>query len=88
MIAGYIDRIEEDVAVILLNDGDYQLNFPAELLPEDMGEGDYINLSLSQDEEKKQAVLAEALSLIFPNLSSIWSMRCTSCGNVITFSVS
>ena len=64
MIAGYIDRIEEDVAVIILNDGDYQLNFPAELLPEDMGEGDYINLSLSQDEEKKQAVLAEALSLM------------------------
>ena len=64
MIEGYIDRIEEDVAVILLNDGDYQLNFPAELLPEDMGEGDYINLSLSQDEEKKQAVLAEALSLM------------------------
>ncbi|MGM9581436.1 MAG: DUF3006 domain-containing protein [Anaerovibrio sp.] len=64
MIAGYIDRIEEDVAVILLNDGDYQLNFPAELLPEDMGEGDYISLSLSQDEEKKQAVLAEALSLM------------------------
>lgn len=64
MIAGYIDRIEEDVAVILLNDGDYQLNFPAELLPEDMGEGDYINLSLSRDEEKKQAVLAEALSLM------------------------
>ena len=64
MIAGYIDRIEEDVAVILLQDGDYQLNFPAELLPEDMGEGDYINLSLSQDEEKKRAVLAEALSLM------------------------
>lgn len=64
MIAGYIDRIEEDVAVIILNDGDYQLNFPAELLPEDMGEGDYISLSLSQDEEKKQAVLAEALSLM------------------------
>ena len=64
MIAGYIDRIEEDVAVILLNDGDYQLNFPAELLPEDMGEGDYINLRLSRDEEKKQAVLAEALSLM------------------------
>ena len=58
------EEIEEDVAVILLNDGDYQLNFPAELLPEDMGEGDYINLSLSQDEEKKQAVLAEALSLM------------------------
>ena len=64
MIAGYIDRIEEDVAVILLDDGDYQLNFPAELLPEDMGEGDYIRLSLSQDEDKKRAMLAEALSLM------------------------
>lgn len=64
MIAGYIDRIEEDVAVILLQDGDYQLNFPAELLPEDMGEGDYIRLSIGQDEAKKQAMLAEALSLM------------------------
>ena len=34
MISGYIDRIEEGIAVILLNDGDYQLNYPAELLPE------------------------------------------------------
>ena len=64
MIAGYIDRIEEDVAVILLQDGDYQLNFPAELLPEDMGEGDYIRLSIIQDEAKKRAMLAEALSLM------------------------
>ena len=64
MIAGYIDRFEEDVAVILLIDGDYQLKIPAERLPEDMGEGDYINMSLSQDEQKKQAVLAEALSLM------------------------
>lgn len=63
-IAGYIDRIEENVAVILLQDGDYQLNFPAELLPEEMGEGDYINIALQQDEEKKQAMLAEALSLM------------------------
>lgn len=63
-ITGYIDRIEENVAVILLQDGDYQLNFPAELLPEEMGEGDYINIALQQDEEKKQAMLAEALSLM------------------------
>ncbi|MGM9539208.1 DUF3006 domain-containing protein [Anaerovibrio sp.] len=64
MIAGYIDRLEEGVAVILLNEGDYQLNFPAELLPENMGEGDYISLSISLDEAKKQAMLAEALSLM------------------------
>ena len=40
MISGYIDRIEEGIAVILLNDGDYQLNYPAELLPENLGEGE------------------------------------------------
>lgn len=64
MISGYIDRIEEGIAVILLNDGDYQLNYPAELLPEDLGEGDYIILSLKKDEEKQEALLREALALM------------------------
>ena len=64
MISGYIDRIEEGIAVILLNDGDYQLNYPAELLPEDLGEGDYIVLSLKKDKEKQEAMLREALALM------------------------
>lgn len=64
MISGYIDRIEEGIAVILLNDGDYQLNYPAELLPKDLGEGDYIILSLNKDEEKQEAMLREALALM------------------------
>lgn len=64
MISGYIDRIEEGIAVILLNDGDYQLNYPAELLSENLGEGDYINLSIEKDEEKQEAMLQEALSLM------------------------
>lgn len=64
MISGYIDRIEEGIAVILLNDGDYKLNYPAELLPENLGEGDYINLSMEKDEEKQEAMLQEALSLM------------------------
>ena len=64
MIAGYIDRIEEGIAVILLNDGDYQLNYPAELLPENLGEGDYINLSIEKDEEKQETMLQEALFLM------------------------
>lgn len=64
MISGYIDRIEEDLAVILLEDGAYQVHFPAELLPADMGEGDYIKLSFAKDEEKQEAMLAEALSLM------------------------
>ena len=65
MLSGYIDRIEEGVAVILLNDGDYQLNYPAELLPENLGEGDYINLSIEKDEEKQETMLQEALSLMY-----------------------
>ena len=64
MISGYIDRIEEGIAVILLNDGDYQLNYPAELLPEGLGEGDYIILSLKKDDEKQEAMLGEALALM------------------------
>ncbi len=64
MISGYIDRIEEGVAVILLQDGDYQLNYPAELLPDNLGEGDYIKLSMEKDEEKQDAMLAEALALM------------------------
>lgn len=64
MISGYIDRIEEGIAVILLNDGDYHLNYPAELLPENLGEGDYINLSIEKDEKKQEAMLQEALSLM------------------------
>lgn len=54
MISGYIDRIEEGVAVILLNDGDYQLNYPAELLPENLGEGDYINLSIEKTRKNRR----------------------------------
>lgn len=64
MISGYIDRIEEGIAVVILNDGDYRLNYPAELLPENLGEGDYINLSIEKDEEKQEAMLQEALSLM------------------------
>ena len=64
MIFGYIDRIEEGTAVILLQDGDYQLNYPAELLPDNMAEGDYIKLSMEKDEQKQDAMLAEALALM------------------------
>lgn len=51
MISGYIDRIEDGVAVILLQDGDYLLNFPAELLPENLGEDDNITLDIQLDTE-------------------------------------
>ncbi len=64
MVSGYIDRIEEGIAVILLQEGDYQLSYPAELLPDGLGEGDYVILSMTKDEEKQDAMLAEALALM------------------------
>lgn len=64
MLEGYIDRIEEGLAVILVQDGDYQLDWPIDLLPEGIGEGDYITLSMAKDVAKTEAALAEALALM------------------------
>lgn len=64
MISGYIDRMEEDVAVILLEDGDYHVNFPRDLLPEGIGEGHYITLTIAKDEAKQDEALAEVLALM------------------------
>ena len=64
MLEAYIDRIEEGLAVVLVQDGAYQLEWPVELLPEGLGEGDYITLSMVKNEAKTQAALEEALSLM------------------------
>ena len=44
--------------------------------------------SVRDSSRRMSASCGDALSFIFPNLSSIVSIRCTSCGNVITSSVS
>ena len=62
MISGYIDRIEEDLAVILTEDEEYQINYPAALLPDKVGEGDYLTIDIFYDEEKTKAAMAEAMS--------------------------
>lgn len=65
MITGYVDRIEEDFAVIMLGeDEDYQIELPSSMLPEDVHEGVYIKLAISLDEEKTKGALAEALELM------------------------
>ena len=64
MISGYIDRIEEDLAVILTEDEEYQINYPAALLPDNVGEGDYITIDIFYDEEKTKAAIAEAMELM------------------------
>ena len=64
MISGYIDRIEENLAVILTEDEEYQINYPAALLPDNVGEGDYITIEIFYDEEKTKAAMAEAMELM------------------------
>ncbi len=65
MITGYIDRIEDDMAVIMLGeDEDYQIEIPSSMLPDNLHEGIYIKLDISYDEEKTKAALAEAMDLM------------------------
>ena len=73
IISVYLDRIEdlEDGtadAVLLLDDGEdeysAQIVLPANLLPDDVSEGDYLNLKISYDEEKTKAALETARQLL------------------------
>jgi len=45
-----IDRIEEDMAILKIND--VTINFPISQLPEDVKEGDVLNLIISKDGEQ------------------------------------
>ncbi len=65
MISAYVDRIEENMAVILLGENeDYQIEIPSNLLPEDLAEGSYINIEISIDKKKTQDALKEAMELM------------------------
>ncbi|WP_294520881.1 DUF3006 domain-containing protein [uncultured Anaerovibrio sp.] len=65
MISAYVDRIEENLAVILLGENeDYQIEIPSNLLPEDLAEGSYINIEISIDKKKTQDALKEAMELM------------------------
>ena len=69
----YLDRFEEledgsAEAILLLDDGgeDYsgEIVLPANLIPEDAGEGDYLTLTICRDENKTNAALEEARRLL------------------------
>ena len=68
-ISVYLDRIEEleddtAEAVLLIDDGEEEysgeLILPANLLPEDVAEGDYLTIKICRDEDKTNAALDEA----------------------------
>lgn len=64
MISGYVDRIEEGLAIILLGDEEYQIEIPCKLLPDDINEGNYIKLDIRKDKKSTQAALKEAMELM------------------------
>ena len=69
----YLDRFEEledgtAEAVLLLDEGgeDYsgEIVLPANLIPEDAGEGDYLTVKIFRDGKKTNAALEEARRLL------------------------
>jgi hypothetical protein len=46
-----IDRIEGELAVLLVGDGRIKVNMPLALLPEGCREGDILNISIERDLE-------------------------------------
>lgn len=71
-ITAYLDRIEEledgsATAVFLIEDDEDEFRefvLPADFLPEDVGEGEYLTLTISREQEKTQAALEEAQRLL------------------------
>ena len=74
-ISVFLDRIEEleddsALAILLLEldeDEFHEFTLPAEFLPEGTGEGEYLTIKISRDEEKTQAALEEARELLKRN---------------------
>ena len=64
MISGYVERIEEGLAIILLGDEEYKIEIPCKLLPDDINEGNYIKLDIKKDKKSTQAALKEAMELM------------------------
>ena len=59
-----IDRIEEDMAVVILPGGNDRISCPADLLPETAKESDVIKITVEVDEEKTRQVKKEAQQIL------------------------
>ena len=62
-VTAYIDRFEEDYAVLLVGEQEAPVNWPRHLLPSDVVEGDYLKLTLAYDAAQTEAAAREAESL-------------------------
>lgn len=52
MLKGFIDRIEGNFAVILSDDD--EITLPANALPDDVGEGDWVKIFIEKDQEETE----------------------------------
>jgi hypothetical protein len=64
MISAYLDRFEDDLAVLLLGEAMKKVNFPKCFLPEGVGEGDYLKIDITYDKEATEKAEQEALDLL------------------------
>jgi hypothetical protein len=56
VIPAFVDRIENDIAVILLSDApEIHFNLPLQYLPPNITEGDHLKLTFALDAESKEA---------------------------------
>ena len=70
-ITAYLDRIEEledgsETAIFLLEEEEDEIRefvLPADFLPEDAGEGEYLTITISREQEKTQEALEESREL-------------------------
>lgn len=71
-ITAYLDRIEEledgsEVAVFLFEEEEdefREFTLPADFLPDDADEGEYLTIKISRESEKTQAALEESKELL------------------------
>ena len=67
-LVGSIDRITEQTAYIILNDDEYELQFPLELLPDGADEGLAFTITIERNEEEEKR-LAEEIEALQEGLS-------------------
>ncbi len=63
-VSAYIDRYEEEYAVLLVGEDEEKVNFPRRYLPEDAGEGDYLSLDILFDAAATEQAAKEAEALL------------------------
>lgn len=63
-LRGFVDRIEGDLAVVLIGDTGREVAWPVSELPDGAGEGSVLAIEVRLDAEGTQAALEDVGSLI------------------------